>query len=104
MLGERTWQSITLAPEGPARPQKALHTPWASVTSKATQISVWHHVQRMLVLLPTGTIYRGTHKHSSIGEVQSAYVSILAQASASGNGGRPFIPMPEGTSLLAAER
>jgi hypothetical protein len=33
------------------------------------------------MLLPTGTIYRGTAKHHSlIGEVQNAYLLILAQA------------------------
>jgi hypothetical protein len=31
------------------------------------------------VLLPAGTIYRGTAKHYSSGEVQSAYESILAR-------------------------
>ena len=34
MLRQRLWQPTTLAPEGPAQPQKALHTPWASVTSE----------------------------------------------------------------------
>jgi hypothetical protein len=60
------------------------------------------------MLLPAGTKYCGTAKHhDAIGEVQSAYGSILAQAGKTGNrayhsspaGDRAFIPMPEGRGL-----
>jgi hypothetical protein len=48
--------------------------------------SAAHPVQNTLLLLPVGTFYHGTAKHhSSIGEVQSAYLSILAPQR--GNGG-----------------
>jgi hypothetical protein len=41
--------------------------------------SAAHPVQNTLMLLPVGTLYHGTAKHhSSIGEVQSAYLSMLA--------------------------
>ena len=92
ILGERWWQPTTFAPEGPARPHMALHTPWASVTSKATQIDVWHLVQNTLMLLPAGTIDCGTAKHHYvIGEVQSAYTASLVQAGRNGNVRRIFV-------------
>jgi hypothetical protein len=52
---------------------------------KQPDSSAWHHVQSTLVLLPAGTMFCGTAKHYSIGEVQSAYLAILAQAGRHGN-------------------
>jgi hypothetical protein len=62
--------------------------------------SAWHHVQDALVLLPAGTIYCGTAKHYLVGEVRSAYTSILARWRGNGDevgysspaGDGPFVP------------
>ena len=53
-------------------------------------------VQGTLLLLPTGTIYRGTPKQHSIGKV---LCNRIARSLRSGKG--PFIPMPQGRGLLA---
>jgi hypothetical protein len=59
------------------------------VTSKATQITIWHPVQNTLLLVPAGTIDCGTAKQRySIGEVQSANKIILIQPSRTGNATR----------------
>ena len=50
-----------------------------------------HHVQSTLMLLPTGTIYRGTPKHHSIGKVLPTRIACWLP---SGKG--PFIPIPKG--------
>jgi hypothetical protein len=39
------------------------------------------------MLLPAGTLYCGTAKHHSVGEVQSAYQPILPDGSAIGKRG-----------------
>jgi hypothetical protein len=81
------WQPTALAPEGPARPREALTASPGELGSKINSgSSAAHHVQSTLVLLPTGTIDRGTRKHYLVGEVQRAYAPILAQAGRNGNG------------------
>ncbi len=56
-----------------------------------------------LLLLPTGTIYRGTPKQYSIVRVQKNYSEVLFLHEKSGNVlpacSAAFIPMPEGRSL-----
>jgi hypothetical protein len=59
------------------------------VTSKATQITLWHHVHNTVLFVPAGTLYCGTAKQRySIGEVQSADASLLVQPSRPGTATR----------------
>ena len=56
---------------------------------KRSYTAYHHYAQKQLatrVLLPTGTIDRGTRKHYLIGEVLRAYQCILAQQGGIGNG------------------
>src|SRR5262249_41007052 len=48
-------------------------------------------VQATVMLFPAGTMYRGTRKHSVVGEVLHAYRTILAQAGNNGDGRRMFL-------------
>src|SRR5260221_3188637 len=52
-----------------------------------------HHVQDTFVLLPTGTIDRGTPKHDSVGTVLSGSIAHLIRCSPAGEAA--FIPCPE---------
>jgi hypothetical protein len=62
-----------------------------------------HHVQDTFVLLPTGTIDRGTPKHESVGKVLSGSIAHLIRCSPAGEA-ETFIPCPEGAGPSAAER
>jgi hypothetical protein len=85
------WQPTALTPEGPARPQEASHaSPGERGSNNNSGSSAWHHVHGTFVLLPAGTTYRGTAKHYSVGEVQSAYEAILAPPGENGNVRRVF--------------
>src|SRR5258706_15358003 len=86
LLRQRTWQPITLAPEGPARPQADGNSIAGRVLpQKQPGSSGAHHVQSTLLLLPAGTIYCGTPKHHSVGKVQCVLQPILPGGWNSGN-------------------
>jgi hypothetical protein len=72
-------------------PQDVDHIARRVLPLKQPDSSAAHPVQSTLVLLPVGTIYHGTPKHYSVGEVQMSYESTLSQASKTGNGGRIFV-------------
>src|SRR5260370_31195700 len=61
-----------------------------------------HHVQDTFVLLPTGTIDRGTPKHDAVGTVLSGSIAHLIRCSPAGEAA--FIPCPEGAGPSAPER
>src|SRR5260221_4392547 len=55
-----------------------------------------HHVQDTFVLLPTGTIDRGTPKPDAVGKVLSGSIAHLIRCSPAGEAA--FIPCPEGAA------
>jgi len=61
-----------------------------------------HHVQDTFVLLPTGTLDRGTPKHDAVGKVLSGSIAHLIRCSPAGEAA--FIPCPEGAGPSAPER
>src|SRR5260370_41099741 len=61
-----------------------------------------HHVQDTFVLLPTGTIDRGTPKHDAVGTVLSGSIAHLIRCSPAGEAA--CIPCPEGAGPSAPER
>src|SRR5260370_23024378 len=61
-----------------------------------------HHVQDTFVLLPTGTIDRGTPKHDSVGTVLSGSIAHLIRCSPAGEAA--FIPCPEEAGPSAPQR
>ncbi len=61
----------SLAPEGPARPQKALHPSPGELGSKNNSgSSGWYLFQNSHAFTESGEIYLETGKHDSIGKVQ----------------------------------
>src|SRR5260370_11222067 len=61
-----------------------------------------HHVQDTVVLLPTGTIDRGTPKHDSVGTVLSGSIAHLIRCSPAGEAA--CIPCPEEAGPSAPAR
>jgi len=65
------WEPTALAPEGPARPERRLLHRGVAWLARIPPLKRSAPVQDTVVLLPVGTIYHGTRKHHSIGEVLS---------------------------------
>src|SRR5260221_9492350 len=61
-----------------------------------------HHVQDTFVLVPTGTLDRGTPKHDAGGTVLSGSIAHLIRCSPAGEAA--FIPCPEEAGPSAPEK
>src|SRR5258707_12707485 len=98
MLGERTWQSIMVASEGPARPRQTVDSIAVGRGElKGHRSSGAHHVQGTFVLLPAGTLDRGTRKQDGVGEVECALQHHSHTGAQKRQADRPFLPSPEGS-------
>src|SRR5215469_6896430 len=102
LLRQRTGQSLTLAPEGPARPQADVTDSEAVLQPKLSSSSgTTSKVRSCFYPRERFTVER--RKHDSVGKVQSVRPSILAQRGETGKGRGPCIPMPKGRGPLAPE-
>jgi hypothetical protein len=80
-----------LAPEGPARPEKALHPSPGGVAAQALAQADGTRFNTLILLLKGG-IYLETGKYDSIGKVQVPTDSRSHSQQESGKPKEPFIP------------